>query len=301
MQLILNPGSRSGRGRDLWPIWKSGLRAAGIDYEATVTQGPGDAFRISRDTGADTVIAAGGDGTINEVLDGLMQSARPHRRMGVLYAGTSPDFCRFHGIPTDPRQALQVIVSGRARPVDVFRIEYAGPAGAPRIAHGACSCNVGLGAAVARFANRWRCLLGDRLGTGLGLLGAVALSKPVDLDLEIDGASHALPRTNHLFVLKNPYIASGLRLNASLRPDDGKLRLAALQDRSPLGLCRLIPSFYSGDAHRALFMRDCSHVVIRSAKPREIEFDGDPRGFLPATIRILPRALHLIGDSHDGI
>ena len=70
-------------------------------------------------------VAVGGDGTINEVLDGLAQSGDPRRKMGVLYSGTSPDFCRFHGIPTEPAAALACLIQGKARPVDVVRIAYA--------------------------------------------------------------------------------------------------------------------------------------------------------------------------------
>ena len=67
----MNPGSRSGRGRRLWDVWESGLRRAGVAYERTVTTGPGEALRISRESrDIDAVVAVGGDGTINKVLDG---------------------------------------------------------------------------------------------------------------------------------------------------------------------------------------------------------------------------------------
>ena len=101
--LIQNPGSRSGRGRSLWEPWTRGLLEAGVPFNTVVTKAPGHARRLAREkVGYDTVVAVGGDGTINEVMDGILTSRRPHRAMGVLYAGTSPDFCRFHGIPTRP-------------------------------------------------------------------------------------------------------------------------------------------------------------------------------------------------------
>lgn len=294
----MNPGSRSGRGRCLWDVWESGLRRAGLAFDRAVTAGTGDAFQISREScDVDAVVAVGGDGTINEVLDGLAQSGAPRPRMGVLYSGTSPDFCRFHGLPTEPEAALACLVAGKARPVDVVRIAYAEAGGGRRVAHFGCSCNIGLGAAVARFANRWRKVLGDRLGTGLAVVRAIVRSLPVDLELDVDGERLSLPRVNNLSVLKNPYLASGLRLNADLRPDDGKLVLAAVHGKSPAGLCALLPGFYSGRAAAsgAVLMRPCCSVNVRSAGPADLEFDGDPRGFLPAEIRILPRALDLIG------
>lgn len=298
----MNPGSRSGRSRRLWKGWEAGLRRAGLDFECAVTDGPGDAFRISRDAaGVDAVVAVGGDGTINEVLDGLVQAGGRRRTMGVLYAGTSPDFCRFNGIPTDPAAALARLVEGRSRPIDVARIAYADARGGPRAAHFGCGANVGLGPAIARFANRWRRLLGDGLGTGLGVIRALARSAPADLELEVDGERLELRRVNNLSVLKSPYLASGLRLSADLRPDDGRMLLAAVTGQSPAGLCCLLPGFYTGRAvsSDALLVKACSRVGIRAEGPVELEFDGDPRGFLPADIEILPGALDLIGASHE--
>ena len=300
----MNPGSRSGTGRRLWNVWESGLRRAGVAFDRAVTTGTGDAFRISMESrDVDAVVAVGGDGTINEVLDGLVQSGDPRRRMGVLYSGTSPDFCRFHGIPTEPEAALACLVKGKARPVDAVRIAYAEAGGGRRVAHFGCSCNIGLGAAVARFANRWRKTLGDALGTGLAVVKAIVRSVPADLDLDVDGERLSLPRVNNLSILKNPYLASGLRLNVDLRPDDGRLVLAAVHGKSPAGLCVLLPGFYSGRAAAsdAAIMKPCSSVNVRSSGPVDIEFDGDPRGFLPAEIRVLPRALNLIGSSDERV
>jgi diacylglycerol kinase family enzyme len=138
-------------------------------------------------------------------------------------------------------------------------------------------------------------------GTGVGVGRSILFSKPVDLDLEIDGVGHSLARVNNLSILKNPYIASGLKLNVNLQPDDGKLVLVGLHGQSRLGLCTLLPGFYSGRASgsNAVFIGECSKVVVRSAVAQEIEFDGDPRGCLPAEMRTLPRALNLLGGAHE--
>jgi diacylglycerol kinase family enzyme len=302
IKLIMNPGSRSGRGRKLWSIWESGLHSAGIEYDSVVTQGLGDAFRISKESkNAETIVAVGGDGTINEVLDGIVQSGNPHVRMGVLYSGTSPDFCRFHGIPTDPQKALQGLIDGKTKKVDVVRIECSDTNNSRLLAHFSCGCNIGLGALVARFANQWRKSLGDHLGTGIGVVRAILLSRPVDLDLEIDGTGCSLSQVNNLSILKNPYIASGLKLNINLQADDGKLMLVGVHGQSRMGLCTLLPGFYSGKASdsNSVFIKECSKVQICSTILQEIEFDGDPRGCLPAEIRIVPKVLNLIGGFHE--
>lgn len=299
VRLILNPGSRSGRGRRLWQTWEAGLKAAGFTVETVQTLSMDHAYTSARDaTEYDMVIAAGGDGTINRVLDGVVRSGAGHLRLGILYSGTSPDFCRFHNIPTDPDKALRVIAAAESRLVDVCRITLRDGRGGERTAHFGCSGNIGMGATVARRANRWRRFLGDTLGTGAAVVSAIMQNPRVDLELEVDGEEHVLKKVNNLFVLKNPYIASGLRLNFPLQPDDGKLILAAVHGKGRLGLLAAFPKLYSGRVQvPGLFVRECRRIAIRCARKQEVEFDGDPQGWLPARIELLPAALNLIGST----
>ena len=297
MRLIMNPGSRSGRGRRRWPRWLQQLGTAGVHTDLCVTTSPEHARMLAMDPSADTVVAVGGDGTINAVLDGLLQSERPQRPMGVLYAGTSPDFCRFHRIPTDPDAAVQALLAHRRRCVDVARIAWVDAHGAPASGHFGCSANIGLGAAIARGANRLRRFLGDRCGTGLAALSAVLRTPSLPLRMEIDGETHGTSRIHHLAILKNPALASGLRLDVVLQPDDGILCVAAVAELSPFGLLRLLPGFYTGSAvrHPALSQQVAHHIRVEGPPGTEVEFDGDPRGFLPVDIEILPRVLTLLG------
>jgi diacylglycerol kinase family enzyme len=300
--LIRNPGSRAGRGRRLWGAWEEGLRAARVPFRAVETEAPGHARELARGAEPDeTVVAVGGDGTINEVLDGVVSSGDATRRMGVLYSGTSPDFCRFHGIPTEPGAALERLLVGVERSVDVARIGYLGPDGEEAVGHLGCSSNIGMGADVARRANRWRPYVGDVPGTALAALRTFAGNRRLDLDLEVDGEPLRLPAVNNLSIAKNPYLASGLRLGLDVQPDDGWLWLAALSGLGRVGLCRVLPSFYFGRAAEGsgLLLRRCKRVSVRCAQAAEVEFDGDPRGGLPCRVELLPGALRLVGGTHD--
>jgi diacylglycerol kinase family enzyme len=188
--------------------------------------------------------------------------------MGVLYSGTSPDFCRFHGIPVDPDQAMKALLTGTARSVDVTRINYRGVDGRERVGHFGCSCNIGLGASIARFANRWRRYLGDVPGTGAGLIRALLLNQRIDLELVIDGEALTIPQINNLSVIKNPYLASGLRMELDVLPDDGTLYLVGISGRSRGGMCRAIPTFYTGavTSIRDVLVRKCRSVTICAQK-----------------------------------
>ncbi|HEY3378020.1 MAG TPA: diacylglycerol kinase family protein [Armatimonadota bacterium] len=302
--LIMNPGSRAGRGQRRWAGWEAMLRRAGVAYRCVYTEHAGHAVALARQaSGVETVVAVGGDGTINGVLDGLMQAQRPDVKMGVLYAGTSPDFCRFHGIPSDPERAMTALLAGAMRRVDVARISYRDAEGRECVAHFGCSCNIGLGATTARLANRWRRYLGDVPGTAAALLRALWADQRVDLELVVDGEPLPLPQVNNLSVIKNPYLASGLRLQVDIAPNDGALYLVAISGRSRLGMCRAIPACYSGAVVQApgVLVRPCRAVQVRARQAQEIEFDGDPRGVLPVTIEVLPQALVLLGGADERV
>lgn len=296
--LIMNPASRSGKGKRLWSLWESGLKKRGAIFDSVITDNPGKAVEFARNAANyDTVIAAGGDGTINEVLDGVIQSGRKDLRMGVLYSGTSPDFCQFHGIPTSPSAAVEALTNGRSRMVDAAEIKYRGMNGKIVISHFGCSSNIGLGPEVARVSNILRKFTGDTLGTCLSLIRAATIMKPVSLDLNIDGSPVSLSGVNNLSILKNPYIASGLKLNLDLSAADGKLALFAVKGKNRLSIFFTLPGFYSGKAvkRKDIFYRKCSSIIVTCNKKTGVEFDGDPRGLLPVEIKLLPEVLNLIG------
>lgn len=301
MRLIMNPASRSGRGRRRWDGWRAGLRRAGVAFEEVVTGGVAEIFEAARDPGAcDVVVAVGGDGTINRVLDGVMQSGREGVRVGVLYAGTSPDFCTFHGIPTEPGAALDALIRAKSRRVDAVRICYAGGDGKERTGHFACSCNIGMGAVVASTSNALRRWCGDRPGTFLGVMRALGSCTPVEMEVCVGAARWRVGRVNNLTIAKNPHIASGLKINLDLAPDDGQLGVVTLSGRSRLGVLRDLPGFYSGDvaSREGVRIERGQRVTVRSGVACEVEFDGDARGQLPVEVEVIPRAIQLLG-GHD--
>lgn len=298
IKLIMNPGSRAGRARQRWPYWLEALKNSGVEHTALITQSRRNAYELAlASSPGDTVVAVGGDGTINEVINGLVDAPSREMKMGVLYNGTSPDFCRFHGIPTDPREAMKILLHAAARPVDVARIRYHDGAGTDITRHFACSTNIGLGSAVAECSNRIRPFFGDTTGTAFALIKAVLKLRPCDYRFTINQRSIALSDVCHVAVLKNPYIASGLKADLPLTPDDGKLCVVALHDMSRMKLLRLLPRLYSGDVtgRPGVFTATAQDIHISATSPRTVEYDGDPQGFLPAEVSLLPRHLNLIG------
>jgi len=301
--LVLNPRSRSGRGRTLWRGCCGALRRRGVGFDIMMCEPArsiAEAVR-ERDLGIyDAAVAVGGDGTINGVLDGLASRDDHNAALGVLYSGTSPDFCRFHGIPTEINESVEALVTGIRRRIDVAGISYRSAGGAGRRAHFGCSSNIGMGAQVARRSNRLRGSIGDTLGTATAVLATLARGKTYDLRIRLDGRELGVRRVNNLFVLKNPHIASGLHLDLGASANDGLLRVVCISGLTRAGLLRLLPSFYDGTALASpgVTIHQCREIEIEADERLAIEFDGDARGFLPARIVLRPSAIELVGSRH---
>lgn len=294
MKIIANPSSRSGKGKKLWPFWTQTLCKHNVAFSWHETLSETDCQNQAAESDK-TVVAVGGDGTINNVINGMMSTGAKHS-LGILYAGTSPDFCRFHNIPTQKAAALATLLARHEKAIDIVSLTLAQDNGKPAQKYFACSANIGLGAQIARFANIWRKYLGDTLGTGIGLIRAIIGHSQFSASLSIDGKKQTFSQVNHIILLKNPYIASSLRLGCDNRPDDGNLLLIVIHGYSRWGLLGIIANMYTGTLlkRRGIFAKHCRQVALFASPRQEVEFDGDPHGFTPLDATIHPKALSLI-------
>jgi diacylglycerol kinase family enzyme len=222
-------------------------------------------------------VAVGGDGTINRVINGFYTPdgarASERTRLGVIYTGTSPDFCLSHGLPVrDPDKAVAALARGLFRPVAIGRIAYANG----RLRHFSCCANIGLGAQLARAANSGvRGKIGDKAGTFVALLSVLKRWRPVDLTIN----GRAYDGVYNLSVGKTRHVASGLKITHALTPDDGRFYVLRVQNRILYHLAKL----YTG---ASLPLEYAERLEI--AGNTEVEYDGDADGGLPVTISAAP-------------
>lgn len=320
--LVMNPTARSSRGRKTWSTMFSCLREHGVGFNYRITEQPLEAVAIARQAvaaGYDTVAAVGGDGTICEVVTGIMKAREeglPAVRFGVVYTGTSPDFNAYHQLPLDTRKAVDTLLSGRTAAVDVGRVTYClsdlfnsfsglENRTVDQLVHDDVvteyfvgNVNIGIGPMVARKSNTgYRRALGDFLGTMSAVVGSFATYRQTDFKLCIDGRDTVYEQLINLTVGKNPYIASGMKVFSDIQPDDGRLAVLAIRRFSLLALLANLPSLYRGtfldhENVTATYARDVD--ILYDREHPEVEFDGDPKGFLPARVQVMPRGLEVM-------
>ena len=274
--VLANPSSHGGRSGRILSL----LRELLSEGEFVVLKNIEEASRLAREaTGYEAVVACGGDGTVNAVARGVLANRDNALKFGVLYTGTSPDFCREHGIPTDAEEAVAVLRAGEVREIPVLT------------ANGDsffCSMNLGMGAMVAATANRLRPLLGDALGTLWPVLREVLHGRRYDV--QVNGEK--ICNVAHAFVTRMPRIAGGLKVALPPLADD-EYALWFARDVSRFGCLRIVWNLYRGNPCGELRVLR-GKTAFASVNHVALEYDGDPHGALPVAVGFAPRRLRLL-------
>lgn len=247
--LIANPNAGHGQGADAVEVAARELRSAGVsDVAIERTGGPGDAVALAlraADGGARTVVAVGGDGTLHEVLNGLLSPGRhgPVPRLGLIPVGGGNDYARELGLPAgDPAGAARLLARGVLRRVDVGRLE--GCDHGPELFLN----NVGLGfmgtANAARERTRW--IPGRASYVAGGLLALLELEAH-PLTVWVDGCAMT-GRFPIVHVGLGRWCGAGVLLAPGARPDAGRFEVFVQAERSKLGLALRWPRLARGAA-----------------------------------------------------
>ena len=280
--VLANPSSHGGRSGRILSL----LRELLSEGEFVVLKNIEEASRLAREaTGYEAVVACGGDGTVNAVARGVLANRDNALKFGVLYTGTSPDFCREHGIPTDAEEAVAVLRAGVVREIPVLT------------ANGDsffCSMNLGMGAIVAATANRLRPLFGDALGTLWSVLREVLHGRRYDV--QVNGEK--ICNVAHAFVTRMPRIAGGLKVALPPLADD-EYALWFARDVSRFGCLRIVWNLYRGNPCGELRVLR-GKTTFASVNHVALEYDGDPHGALPVAVGFAPRRLRLLVPKRNG-
>ena len=300
--LIYNPTSRQGKSRRNFDEIISILKAKNIDFEYVLTTRKDEAIVLAKSVSKqdfDVVVPVGGDGTICEVITGLMSQQETERpKMGILHIGTSPDFNRYHNLPVKIEEAIEVLLNGKSKKIDIGKIIHRDMEKINEItSYFGSSVNIGLGPSIASKSNgRYREYLGDFLGTLSSTLVSLANYKPMGLKLKIDGEENNLRDVFNLTVGKDPYLASGMRVPIEVEEDNGRMYMLSIQGKHKLPVIANLWRLYAGNIldYSGARLLHCKKVEVQGEKAERLEFDGDFRGYLPAKIEVLPKSLEIL-------
>jgi YegS/Rv2252/BmrU family lipid kinase len=306
--LIVNPYSGGGRTARMWKTIRPEVQTRLGELQVFETTGPGDATRfasqIAQDHSTELLVIAGGDGTINEVVNGLMGDdhlpINPELKIGIMSAGRGCDFIRSLDVPNDYRAAMDLLVDPRTRPVDVgcgvFKDEF----GREQRRYFMNIASAGLAGLVAR-----RVLHAPRfLAPELTYFGAVATSfigakgqvvkVIVDDKVVFDG-----PAIN-VFVCNGSYSGAGMCWAPMAKLDDGVFEVVIGE---PIPKYKLLTSGHKLYDGSFLTIPGVHHfsgkqVLIDTKDDVFLEVDGEQPGVAPVIFTIVPKALQFVVGSN---
>jgi len=295
--LVFNPHAAAGRADDLLgPVQQALGRFADVDTHRTA--GPGDAIPWVAQadlTAYDGVLAAGGDGTLFEVLNGLYDNAAGNRPpLGVIPVGTGNAFARDLGLaPGDWARGVELVAAGAKRSFDVGQVESASDT-----FHFLNIVGAGLPVDVMRFTDRLKVL--GRSAYTLGTLWKAMQMRCYPLRIELDGRT--LVRDCLFVEIANTrFTGTSFLIAPGAEPDDGLLDVILVSRLPRRRVLQLFPSIYEGRhvEYDEVETWQAREVRIVADEPLGLAPDGEIRGEMPVTIRCLHRDLEVFAPARD--
>jgi diacylglycerol kinase (ATP) len=298
MRIILNPMARHGAGRRMRGTIERLLGRHGVPFDVVETEGTGHAVELARQAVSDgitRVVAAGGDGTIHEVVNGLVSTPARGVALGLIPIGTGNDFVKMIPGTTTRERAIEALALGMPSPVDVGIAQWD-----DRTEYFINAMGTGIDVEVVRQMRRSRLMPGAAIYVG-ALIRALVAYRPLLVDVTVDGY-HVVRRIMNLAVCNGPSIGGSFRICPDANPADGALDVCLIAEMPMLRNARMVPRVIRGthaDQEGVVMLRGTGATIrLPEGGALHFQLDGEVRTVLDGargvTIGLAPARLNVI-------
>jgi diacylglycerol kinase (ATP) len=297
-KLIVNPCAGGGRTAKKWPHVMGLLRGMGMTYDHELTEGRGHAIELARAAarrGYEVVVCVGGDGTINEVVNGLYDGGGIRDvTLGIISTGTGSDYVRTIGVPLDYRQACRRLGSPRRIVVDLGVMEYVrGGVTAKRLFVN--FAGLGFDAEIVKATEERFKAFGGIPSYLLGLLNTLLSYRNGEVSLRLDGEA-GRRRICAIEVSNGRFGGGRMFLAPQADPADGFLDAVIIGDLTKADLLWSLPRIYRGTHlnHSKVTVKRAKDICVRPERRMAVQADGELLGEAPARFSVLPAVLTVV-------
>ncbi|HEY0829939.1 MAG TPA: diacylglycerol kinase family protein [Candidatus Dormibacteraeota bacterium] len=300
---IVNPSSGAGKAGREWAGVETWLPASGLPYEVALTTRPLEATEIAQQAVLQSrplVVAVGGDGTLNEVVNGFFRNGAPiptTSKLAMVPLGTGGDFRRTLRIPLDTKQAIEVLRNGLVRRLDAGCVTYQTDDGTTAVRHFINIADAGLGGDVVFQMGNGTKRFGSAAYTLAGLR-ALMKFKNKPMTVNIDGATQELAKAQQVVIANCQFFGGGMQMAPSASPTDGVFDVVLIKDAGKLETMRGMNDIRSGkhldQSNPKMELMYGKRVSVTSSEKVRIDIDGEAVGFLPALFEIQPSAIEFV-------
>lgn len=296
---VVNPIAAGGKTEGEWPEIEKELRSLGLDFDHHVTEAPGQATDIARRgvaQGYEMVVAVGGDGTVNEVVNGLMEPGGTQARatLGVVITGRGSDFARTIGVPSDWGEACARLTGQRTMTVDLGLVEFES-GGERRTRYFVNVGGGGFDGEVAHRANRAPNFMGGTIPYLSSLVTTLFAYRNKAVELTLDDQEPISMVANSVVVANCQYFGGGMRVAPDADPNDGLFDVIVIGDIDKMEFLMTVPKVYDGShiTHPQVDTYRAKRVEVRSEEPLLLQVEGEVCGHTPLKFEIIPAALEI--------
>jgi diacylglycerol kinase (ATP) len=299
---IVNPNAAMGSiGREWSRIQDLAKQRLG-GYQAFLTAGPGHATTLTRralQQGADVIICVGGDGTLNEVVNGFMGDdgpLRPEAVLGFIPRGTGCDFIKTIPLPTVPERALDIITDSHVRHIDLGRIRYRDHDGNPSLRYFHNVTSFGLGGEIDDRVNRTTKVFGGFVSFICATLISILIYDKKRIRLTVDEGFTQTVVCWNVAVANGQYHGGGMWVAPEASVDDGIFHVTVIGDFTLPEVFWNLPKLYNGKLPQLEKVKTFVGKRIEASSEHRVllDVDGEQPGQLPAVIDIVPGILPFI-------
>jgi len=299
---IVNPNAARGTVGKEWPSIQDLAKQRLGAFQSFLTAGPGHATTLTRsalEQGADVVVCVGGDGTLNEVVNGFMGEDGPLRagaELGFIPRGTGCDFIKTVPLPTAPDRALDIIKDAHARHIDLGRIRYRDHQGKPSLRYFHNVTSFGLGGEVDDRVNRTTKAFGGFVSFIWATLFSILIYDKKQIHLKVDEVFNQTVACWNVAVANGQYHGGGMWVAPDARVDDGIFHVTVIGDFTLPEVFWNLPKLYNGKLLQLEKVRTLTGKRIEASSEQRVllDVDGEQPGQLPVILDIVPKAIQLL-------
>lgn len=304
LRVILNPTAAGGAAARKKSAILSALTVAGSPPEVAETQGPGDAGRLVREArrdGVQCVVLVGGDGTLNDAVQGYLEpdgSVAAGPELALIPSGTGGDFRRTFGLGDSIQIAAARLLEATPRPLDLGLLSVTSHQGQTVRRAFINITSFGIGGLTDRIVNESPKWIGGKAAFLLGTLRAMLVYKNAPVRVRVDGKVCIEGPIFNVALANGRYFGGGMQIAPDADPADGLLDVVALEDLSRLESVALSQHVYKG-AHLSRRGVSVARGKVVEAEPLAagtevlVDMDGETPGRLPLRAELAPGALRL--------
>jgi diacylglycerol kinase (ATP) len=299
---VVNPNSANGTTGREWPEIEAMAKDCLGEFESRLTTAPGDAKGLAAQvirSGAETVVCVGGDGTLNEVVNGVMNATSGANRevlVGYIPRGTGCDLTRTIPLPRNLDEAFENIIHRRHRFFDLGRLRYLGHSGQTSVRYFHNVASFGLGGEVDRRVNEGSKFFGGFVSFIWATLFAVLRFSKKPITLRVDDQFHEEVVCWNVAVANGQYHGGGMWVAPGAIPNDGLFQVTIIGDLSLAQVFQNLPKLYNGKIYEVDKVRMLTGRCIEASSSQDVllDLDGEQPGMLPVFIEMVPGAFPLI-------